>query len=105
MESEKRASEWIVKELSKSKSGEWGCVQTREFWSTGEQVYMRPGHHWIYEFGDTGNDTSSTTSHVGDLSMHTVLQRRPCSLDQVVVQQSGRECVGIFPTNFSIFLH
>ena len=56
-EHEKRVATWITKELVKAKSGAWGCVQTRKFWST-EEVDMRPGHHWPCEFGDPGDDTS-----------------------------------------------
>ena len=44
--------------MSKSKSGAWGCVQTHEFWSIEVEVHMRPGHHWLCEFGDAGDDTS-----------------------------------------------
>ncbi len=36
----------------------WGCVKARAQWSTEEDVHRRPGHHWLCEFGDTGNDTS-----------------------------------------------
>ncbi len=35
----------------------WGCVQTRTPWSTEEDTHRRPGHHWLCEFGDAGNDT------------------------------------------------
>jgi len=38
----------IAKELAKAKPGAWGCVQTREMWSTDEQVHLRPGHHWLF---------------------------------------------------------
>jgi hypothetical protein len=31
---------------------EWG-VQVRSQWSTEEDTHMRPGHHWMCEFGDT----------------------------------------------------
>jgi hypothetical protein len=27
-------------------------------WSTEEDAHMRPGHHWLCEFGDAGNGTS-----------------------------------------------
>jgi hypothetical protein len=40
---------WIAKELFKNKTGVWGCVQAGGLWSTEEEVYMRPGHHWICE--------------------------------------------------------
>ncbi len=38
--------------------GVWGCVQARAQWSTEEDAHIRPGHHWMCEFGDDGNDTS-----------------------------------------------
>ena len=41
------------------KSGVWGCVQARVQWSTEEDTHIRPGHHWLCEFGDAGNGTSS----------------------------------------------
>ena len=55
---EKRVAEWIVKVLLMTKTGVWGCVQARERWIPEREVHMRPGHHWICEFGDTGDDTS-----------------------------------------------
>jgi hypothetical protein len=44
---------------------------------------MRPGHHWICEFGDEGNGTSCekvfnlsrVTTDVGGLSGHTEVKR------------------------------
>ena len=42
---EKRVAVWIARELPKAKSGVLGCVQTRDLWSTEEEVHMRPGHH------------------------------------------------------------
>jgi hypothetical protein len=51
-------SEWVVKTLPLAKSGVWGSVQARAQWSTEEDAHMRPGHHWLCEFGDSGNDTS-----------------------------------------------
>jgi hypothetical protein len=32
-------------------------TKTRVQWSTEEDTHGRPGHHWLYEFGDGGNDT------------------------------------------------
>ncbi len=55
---EKRVSEWVAKVLPLAKPGVWGCVQARSQWSTEEDVFMRPGHHWLCEFGDVGNDTN-----------------------------------------------
>jgi len=54
----KRVAEMIAKELVKAKPGAWGCVQTRELWSTDEKVHLRPGHHWLFEFGDGGRGSS-----------------------------------------------
>jgi len=48
----------IAKELTKAKPGAWRCVQTREMLSTDEQVRLRPGHHWLFEFGDGGEGSS-----------------------------------------------
>ena len=55
---EKRVAEWVAKVLSLAKSGVWGCVQDRAQWSTEGDAFMRPGHHWLCEFGDAGNGTS-----------------------------------------------
>ena len=55
---EARVAEWVAKTLPLAKPGVWGCVQARAQWSTEEDAYMRPGHHWLCEFGDAGNDTS-----------------------------------------------
>ena len=55
---EKRVTEWVVKVLPMAKPGVWVCVQTRGQWVTEEDVHIRPGHHWMCEFGDAGNDTS-----------------------------------------------
>jgi len=46
------------KALPLVKPGVWGCVQARAQWSTEEDAHMRPGHHWLCEFGDAGNGTS-----------------------------------------------
>ncbi len=54
----KRVSEWVAKPLTSVNPGVWGCVQSRAQWSTKEDAHIRPGHHWLCEFGDTGNDTS-----------------------------------------------
>ena len=55
---EARVAEWVTKVLPLVKPGVWGCVQTRAQWSTEEDAHMRPGHHWLCEFGDAGNGTS-----------------------------------------------
>ena len=54
----KRVAEWVAKALPSVKPGVWGCVQARTQWSTEEDAHMRPGHHWLCEFGDAGNGTS-----------------------------------------------
>ncbi len=40
-----------MRELKRTKPGEWGYIQTREVWSTEEEVNMRSGHFWICKFG------------------------------------------------------
>ena len=57
-ERKKRVAEMIAKELTKARPGAWGCVQTREMWSSDEQVHLRPGYHWFFEFGDGGEASS-----------------------------------------------
>ena len=37
------------------KPGKYGCVQVRELWGQGEERHYRPGHHWLFEFGDAGD--------------------------------------------------
>ena len=39
------------------KPGKYGCVQVRELWGQGEERHYRPGHHWVFEFGDAGDGT------------------------------------------------
>ena len=53
-----RVSELLAKEHPKVKPNEWGCVQVRNLWSTEEEQHVRPGHHWLFEFGDAGDGTS-----------------------------------------------
>jgi hypothetical protein len=57
--------------LPKSESGAWGCMQDRTQWSTEEEVHMRPGHHWLCEFGPAGNGTSCEKDSEFNLSHHT----------------------------------
>ena len=40
----------------KVKPGVYGCVQVRELWEEEERHY-RPGHFWLFEFGDAGDGT------------------------------------------------
>ncbi len=54
----KRVTQWVAKALTSVKRGVWGCVQARAQWSTEEDAHIRPGHHWLCEFGDAGNGTS-----------------------------------------------
>ena len=37
--------------------GKYGCVQVRELWDQSEERHYRPGHHWLFEFGDAGDGT------------------------------------------------
>lgn len=32
--------------------GKFGCVQADALWSESERKHLRPGHHWIFEFGE-----------------------------------------------------
>ena len=48
----------MSEELPKAKPGAWGCVQAHDLWCTEVEVYMRPIHAWLYEFGDAGDGTS-----------------------------------------------
>ena len=43
---EKRVADIVVREMKSAKPGAWGCIQTREVWSTEEESNMRPGHFW-----------------------------------------------------------
>ena len=33
-------------------------MQAREQWSEEEAIHLRPGHQWLFEFGDAGSDSS-----------------------------------------------
>ncbi len=44
--------------MERGKSKQFNSVQARTQWSTEEDAHMRPGHHWLCDFGDAGNDTS-----------------------------------------------
>jgi hypothetical protein len=47
-----------TKELPKVRSRPAHGMQARELWSIEGEVHMRPGHHWLCEFGDAGDGTS-----------------------------------------------
>ena len=42
----------------KVRPGVYGCVQVRELWGQEEERHYRPGHFWLFEFGDSGDGTS-----------------------------------------------
>jgi len=95
-ERKKRVAEMIAKELTKAKPGAWGCVQTREMWSTDEQIHLRPGHRWLFRFGDGGEGSScvktlpvATAEDWGGLQVYTLLQWRSRSQGQEVALPSG----------------
>ena len=48
---EKRVAEIVVRELKRAKPDVWGCVQSREVWSTEEEAHLCPGQVWICKFG------------------------------------------------------
>ena len=39
--------------------GRYGAVQADALWSESERRLLRPGHFWIFEFGDAGEDKGS----------------------------------------------
>jgi len=48
----------IAKELTKAKTGGMGmCADSRDV-VNGEQVHLRPGHHWLFEFIDGGEGSN-----------------------------------------------
>jgi hypothetical protein len=48
---EKRVADIVVRELKRAKPGVWGCIQSREVWSSEEEANMRSGHFWICKLG------------------------------------------------------
>ena len=53
-----RVDQFVVETSPGIRDHEWGCVHTREPWSTKEETHMCPGHNWILKFGNvTGNMT------------------------------------------------
>ena len=57
-ERRKRAEHAVQEALKGAKPGNWGCVQVREGWSTEELPHYRPGHYWIFEFGEASQGSS-----------------------------------------------
>ena len=53
-----RAAELYKKLRPEIRPGALGCVQALERWSTDEEVHLRAGHHWLFEFGDAGDGSS-----------------------------------------------
>ena len=53
-----RAEHSVQEALKGAKPGNWGCVQVREGWSTEELPHYRPGHFWIFEFGEASQGSS-----------------------------------------------
>jgi hypothetical protein len=50
---------WSTKLRGKVQPGKFGAVQADALWSESERKHLRPGHHWIFEFGDAGGDKGS----------------------------------------------
>lgn len=63
----KRLAELWKQLEAKIGPGKFGCIQVRELWSTSEQLHYRPGHHWVFEFGDVG-DGSCVEKNFSDLA-------------------------------------
>jgi hypothetical protein len=86
----KRVAEWVSKALTSVKPGVWGCVQAREQWSTEEDAHIRPGHHWLCEFGDAGNGT------ICEKQFNLVSSSRKCFLQHLrlllVCAREERDC-------------
>ena len=45
------------------KPARYGCVQVRELWSETEGRHYRPGHFWLFEFGNAGDGSRCTSTH------------------------------------------
>ena len=56
-ERDKRQADVWARLRTKIAPGKFAAVQARELWSTSEEVHLRPGHHWVFELGDAGDDT------------------------------------------------
>jgi hypothetical protein len=48
---EKRVADIVVGDLKRAKPDVWGCIQSREVWSSEEETNMRSGHFWICKLG------------------------------------------------------
>ncbi len=48
---EKRVADIVVRELERAKPGVWGCIQSREVWSSEEEANIRSGNFWICNLG------------------------------------------------------
>ena len=57
----KRLAELWAQLEPKISPGKYGCVQVRELWGESEERHYRPGHHWVFEFGDAGDGTYPLT--------------------------------------------
>ena len=57
----KRLAELWAQLEPKIAPGKYGCVQVRELWGESEERHYRPGHHWVFEFGDAGDGTYPLT--------------------------------------------
>ena len=54
----KRLAELWAELQPSIKPRKFGCCQVRELWSTDEMVHYRPGHFWVFEYGDAGDGSS-----------------------------------------------
>lgn len=50
---------WANKLRSKVAPGKFGYVQADALWSEAERKHLRPGHGWLFEFGDAGEGKGS----------------------------------------------
>ena len=72
VERRKRVADLQLKLRPKVLPGNNGSVQARELWSTSEEVHLRPGHHWVFEFGDAGDGTSVEKTFNLDARRHEI---------------------------------
>ena len=50
---------WAKKLRAKVAPGKFGYVQADQLWSVSERKHLRPGHGWVFEFGDAGGTKGS----------------------------------------------